>query len=299
VTARRFSLHSQIISGKNSTVMKFLRNLRRRRTLRKYSLPDLAWLETLDRVPLLRKLPKEDHVRLRSLVTLFVHEKRLIPAANLELTQTMKLRIATLACLPILNLDLDWYDDWVTILVYPAEFVSPREAFDDIGILHQWEEILGGEAWERGPVILSWADVEASGHGNGYNVVIHEMAHKLDMRNGPCDGFPPLHRGMERREWSRAFTHAFQEFNARVERQDVDPMIDPYASESPGEFFAVLSEYFFEQPDLLGTAFPSLYPLLRAFYRLDPASWRDSRARPLDGLSDTAAAHRATPVGSR
>jgi Mlc titration factor MtfA (ptsG expression regulator) len=278
--------------------MKFLRKLRRRKTLQQYSLPDLPWFETLEQVPVLRKLPKEDHERLRSLVTLFIHEKRLVPAADLELTQAMKLRIAALTCLPILNLDLDWYDDWVTILVYPAEFISPREAFDDIGVLHQWEEILGGEAWERGPVILSWADVEASGQGSGYNVVIHEMAHKLDMRNGPCDGFPPLHRGMDRGEWTRAFTHAFQEFNNRTERHG-DPVIDPYAGESPGEFFAVLSEYFFEQPDLLHTAFPSLYPLLQAFYRLDPASWRDSHARPLDSLSDTAAAHHGTPIGSR
>ncbi|HWP00199.1 MAG TPA: M90 family metallopeptidase [Methylococcus sp.] len=277
--------------------MKFLRNLRRRRILQHYSLPDLAWIEILDRVPLLRKLPKEDRERLRSLITLFLHEKRFVPAADLDLTQAVKLHIAALACLPILNLDLDWYDDWATILVYPAEFVSPREAFDDIGVLHQWQEILGGEAWERGPVILSWADVEASGHGSGYNVVIHEMAHKLDMRNGPCDGFPPLHRGMDRREWTRAFTHAFQEFNARAERHG-DPMIDPYAGESPGEFFAVLSEYFFEQPDLLHTAFPSLYPLLRAFYRLDPASWQDPHARPSDGLSDTAAAHRGPPIDS-
>lgn len=218
---------------------------------------------------MLDRLSASEKERLRQLATLFIHEKVFELSGGIELTDTMRIRIAALACLPILHLDLDWYSGWTSIVVFPTEFVRPREAVDDIGVMHEWEETVGGEAWELGPVILSWADVEASGQGDGYNVVIHEMAHKLDMLNGPCDGFPPLHRNMAASQWSNVFSDAFDDFNSRLDRGE-HTRIDPYAGESPAEFFAVLSEYFFELPDLLETAYPEVYSLLIRFYRVAP-----------------------------
>jgi Mlc titration factor MtfA (ptsG expression regulator) len=228
------------------------------------------WAEAVAALPILDGLDPGKAERLRRLATLFLRDKIFEAAGGLVLDDTIRVRIAALACLPILGLNYDWYDGWRTVVVYPGEFVRPRSAFDDIGIMHEWEEVLTGESWERGPVILSWADVKASGQRDGYNVVIHEMAHKLDMLNGLPDGFPPLPKDLDRRAWTERFTAAFDHLNERLDR-DESTAIDPYAAEEPGEFFAVLSEYFFELPHLVRTEYPAVYGLLAAFYRQDPA----------------------------
>lgn len=128
-----------------------------------------------------------------------------------------------------------------------------------------------GESWLAGPVVLSWADAEMRGDEHGYNVVIHEFAHKLDMLNGEANGFPPLHAGMDRGAWSRDFSAAYEDCRARLERGE-PARIDPYAAESPAEFFAVLSEVFFEIPDAVLAEYPGVYRQLAAFYRQDPAA---------------------------
>ena len=128
-----------------------------------------------------------------------------------------------------------------------------------------------GESWERGPVILSWADAQEGGRGTGYNVVIHEFAHKLDMLNGEANGFPPLHAEMNREQWSSAFSEAYEAFCRRVDR-DCELEIDEYAAESPAEFFAVMSEAFFESPQTVRKSFPAVYAQLAQFYRQDPAA---------------------------
>jgi Mlc titration factor MtfA (ptsG expression regulator) len=222
-------------------------------------------------LPVLEGLDATETERLRRLATLFLRDKIFEAAGGMVLNDAVRIRIAALACLPILALDYAWYDGWRTVVVYPGEFVRPRSAFDDIGIMHEWEDALTGESWERGPVILSWADVEASGQCDGYNVVIHEMAHKLDMLNGLPDGFPPLSKHLDRRTWTERFTAAFEDLNERLDR-DETTAIDPYAAEEPGEFFAVLSEYFFERPELVRSEYPAVYDLLAAFYRQDPAA---------------------------
>ncbi|MEW6037757.1 MAG: M90 family metallopeptidase [Pseudomonadota bacterium] len=250
-------------------IFKFFRDLRRRRILKKYPIDPEAFRAAIVELALFARLSEGERENLRRLTTLFLHEKVFESSGNLALTEAMKIRIAALACLPVLHLDLDWYAGWSTVLVFPAEFVRPREAMDDIGVMHEWEETVGGEAWELGPVILSWADVEASGQCDGYNVVIHEMAHKLDMLNGPCDGFPALHRGMRAAAWSKAFSGAFEDFNSRLDRGE-HTVIDPYAGESPAEFFAVLSEYFFEQPGMVESEYPEVYAQMCRFYRTDP-----------------------------
>lgn len=245
-------------------------SFRRKKILREGLLADAIWQETLANHPILTRLQPEELTRLRELTTLFMHEKRYEPVRGLVLDARMRAMVAVQACLPILHLGLDWYDDWQTLVMYPAQFVRPRAQFDDTGVMHQWQEVLGGESWERGPVILSWADVEASGLGQGYNVIVHEMAHKLDMRNGDADGFPPLHPGMRVRDWTDAFTSAYEDL-IRISDAGQPPPIDAYGAESPAEFFAVASEYFFEQPGLLRTTYPAVYGQLAAFYRQHPA----------------------------
>ena len=220
-------------------------------------------------LPLLAGLPPEQAARLADLALLFLRDKRLEPVQGLVLTDRMRLIVALQAALPILELGLDWYRGWYAVILYPSEFVSGQEYLDADGLVWVDDQVKSGEAWERGPVILSWADVAAGLERDGYNVVLHEMAHKLDLRDGAANGRPPLHSDMAAQTWTRALSAAYADLARRVE-QGEDTPLDPYGAESPGEFFAVVSEAFFETPDLLDDCYPSVYEQLRAFYRQDP-----------------------------
>jgi Mlc titration factor MtfA (ptsG expression regulator) len=246
-----------------------LKHWRRSRILANARLDENDWKRTLERFEFTRLLTPEEQASLRDLVILFLHEKRFAATHDLQLTQAMRLHIAVQACILILYLGLEYYRGWSEIIVYPAEFVPRHQYMDEAGVVHQGEQPYSGEAWLQGPVILSWADVAQSEHPDGVNVVIHEFAHKLDMLNGNANGFPPLHKGMSREMWSQALSSAYADFCARVDRME-NTEIDPYASESPGEFFAVISEVFFEIPDLVADEYPQVYRHLAEFYRQDP-----------------------------
>jgi len=227
------------------------------------------WEQTLESLPFMDGLTADERGRLRDTVILFLHDKSIRGAGGLKIDDGMRLMIAAQACILVLNLDIDFFRGWVEVIVYPDEFVPTIEYTDDDGIVHVDREARAGEAWLQGPVILSWADVAPA--TEGVNVVIHEFAHKLDMLNGDANGFPPLHAGMDRRVWAAAFSAAYADFCRRVDA-DEDVAIDPYAAESPGEFFAVVSEAFFDLPQAVLEAYPQIYAQLRDFYRQDPAA---------------------------
>jgi len=250
-------------------VFRWLRDRRRKRALARD--PDAAarLAPVIDRYAFLRPLDPAERAQLAACVTLFLDEKSLHGAGGLALTEAMRLAVAAQACLPILNLGIDYYRGWVEVIVYPDEFVQSVRETDEAGVVHEWEEARAGEAWLGGPVILSWADVAPEATGAGVNVAIHEFAHKIDMLNGDADGYPPLHADMHRETWRAAFAAAYDDFCARVDR-DEETDIDPYAAEGPGEFFAVLSEVFFETPATVVRDYPALYAQLAAFYRQDP-----------------------------
>ena len=242
---------------------------RRARAVQRKPVDAAAWAAVVQRFSFLRVLDAGEQSRLRDLVAAFLAEKSLQGAGGLIMTRDIELVIAAQACLLVLKLDLDYYDDWVEIIVYPDEFIVDHEYTDEDGVVHRVHAPLSGEAWEQGPVILSWVDAEAADGGDGYNVVMHEFAHKLDIRNGTADGFPPLHDDMDRRTWTRSFSEAYADMQQRLERHEYT-LIDPYAAEDPAEFFAVLSELFFERPDTLNDIYPAVYTQLAAFYRQDP-----------------------------
>ena len=239
--------------------------------LRRERIPGTLWHEYVTPLPVLQGLSRKELHRLRDMASLFLHHKTLSGAGGLEITDEMRVIIAAQACLLILNLDLDWYDGWQEIIVYPGSFVVQHDEVDEIGLVHKARRVLGGEAWGRGPVILSWEDVVPGvhPHGEGSNVVLHEFAHKLDMRNGVANGMPPLHRDMVRENWTRAMQRAYDDLYRQVERHH-HTKIDPYATENPAEFFAVVTEYFFEIPQRLHHLYPEVYEELRQFYRQDP-----------------------------
>jgi len=227
------------------------------------------WAAAWDALPLLRGLNADEGGRLRDLALQFLKEKRMEPVQGLELTDSMRLVIALQACLPVLELGLRWYGGWYALVLYPAEFLTKHEHANEHGLVWTQPEVRSGESWDQGPVILSWEDVEAGRALDGYNVVIHELAHKLDLRDGSVNGRPPLHRWMSGELWSRVFMSAYEDLRLR-DKGGEETAIDPYACESPAEFFAVVSEAFFEIPDLLIGEYPEVYQQLKAFYRQDP-----------------------------
>jgi Mlc titration factor MtfA (ptsG expression regulator) len=227
------------------------------------------WAEVEAGLPFLAALTSSDRARLREMALAFIAQKEWHGAQGLALTDAMLLSIALQACLPVLNLGLDSYCGWVGVIVYPGDFVIPRKLLSEDGVVHEFEDQVAGEAWEGGPVLLSWFDRFED--ADGMNVVIHEFAHKLDMLNGPPDGLPPLHEGMSRQDWLDAFRPAYEDFCARVDDGE-ETHIDAYAAEHPAEFFAVVSEVFFEAPRLLRAEYPAVYEQLQQFYRQDPAA---------------------------
>jgi MtfA peptidase len=253
--------------------MSFLKSWRRERVLEENSVRDRVWRRIIEDRPLFDGLTQQEQARLKELTALFIHDKQIHGAAEQEVDDEVRITIAAQACLPILKLGIEYYSGWVEVIVYPDQFVPLREHVDEAGVVHQTRHPLAGESWLGGPLILSWADVNYIDDGSGVNVVIHEFAHKLDMKNGDANGYPPLHAGMRREAWSKAFTEAYADFCAAVDR-DVEPVIDPYAAESPAEFFAVFSEAFFETPAVVRDSYPAVYEQLVQFYRQDPAARR-------------------------
>jgi MtfA peptidase len=237
---------------------------------------DDDWQRLLRRVSWARGLPPGLQLRLRALTERFLADKAITPAGGCLLPPERQRLIALLCCQPVLHLGYDWLQGWHQVIVYPGEFGVRRHDYDeDTGVVAEWDDTLVGESWERGPLILSWADVRADlDHPEpGYHVVAHEIAHKLDALDGTMDGTPPLPDSAARAAWVHAFQHAYDAICADVEAGRETP-IDAYAAEAPDEFFAVVSEYHFSAPDLLLAAMPAVAQCLAAFYdgaRIDPA----------------------------
>ena len=248
--------------------MGFIRRWRRRRLLKSTRIDEALWTRVASGLSFLRGLSAEETSRLKDLVLLFLSEKEMHGAQGLKLTDEVRLSIAVQACLPILNLGLDAYGGWVGVVVYPGEFRVRKEEMDESGVVHTFDEELAGEAWPGGPVILSWEDVRLP--ERGYNVVIHEFAHKLHMDGGGDEDFPAARPGMDAAKWRNALEESYVRFG-----RDIDAgrptFIDPYAAEHPAEFFAVMSEAFFTESAVLARDWPELYEQLALFYRQDPA----------------------------
>ena len=242
--------------------MGWLTNWRRKRVLRKHRIDDVLWRQATAR---LRFIPQTS--RMRELSLLFLAEKQFVGARELEVTDAMRLSIAAQACLPVLELGLDWYAGFTGIVVYPGDFRVRRTETDEHGVVHEWDDELAGEAMPGGPVVLSW---DAAANDPQMNVVIHEFAHKLDMLSGAADGVPPLHVGMSRAAWLKAFKDAYEGFCDAVERER-ETWLDPYAAEHPSEFFAVISEAFFKDPAETRRRYPEVFDQLRLFYKQDPS----------------------------
>lgn len=222
------------------------------RALARRPIPAGLWKRTLVRYPFLRRRDDPAAAELLRLTRLFLDRKEFTAEGGLRLRDDMVVAIAAQACLPILRLGLERYDD---------------------GVVHEYDEVLSGEAVQGGPVMLSWRDVRGAGESAavGYNVVIHEFAHVLDMADGLANGVPALAGDIRPAEWSATFSREYEAFQAAV-GAGRETLLDPYAAQGPEEFFAVVSESFFVDPAQLLATHPALYALLARYYRQDPAA---------------------------
>lgn len=250
----------------------FLRQHSRRRYLASQPVQDGLWQKML-LLPLLRGLNEADQALLKDHAAWFLHTKTITPVHGLEIDDELRLLIAVQATLPILNLGFDAYDDWQEVVLYPGRFISRDPYTDSMGLVHQELRVLSGQARHQGAVLLSMMDVIEAPYHPSSNVVIHEMAHKLDMRSGSANGCPPLHQGMNYARWKKVFSKAFQAISRQAAMGETGT-IDLYAAENPAECLAVCSETFFAAPHLLLESYPDVYQQLSLFYRQDPAARR-------------------------
>jgi MtfA peptidase len=244
--------------------------LRKRPTGR--AIPEALWQGVLRRYAFIATRPADDLMRLRELAGQFLATKEFHGARGFEVTDEVALAVAAQAVLPVLHLGLAWYDDFVGIVVHADEVVARRTITDEIGIVHDYEEVLSGEAMDRGPVMLSWRDVDEAGEtaDAGYNVVIHEFIHKIDMRDGAPDGCPPLPSRAAREAWLHVMRAEYEAFREKViiaERFGGEPTwLDPYGATSIDEFFAVAGEAYFVNRGRFAQEFEPLVRLFDSFF---------------------------------
>lgn len=222
-------------------------------------------------VPYLTKLEDVDLAELEGLVQIFRAEKSFEGCGGLELTEEIKVTIAAQACLLLLHRETDIYPGVDSILVYPSAYRAPTEK-NESGVIFEGEQARLGESWTRGVVVLAWDHVKsgASQPASGQNVVLHEFAHQLDGEDGSMDGAPDLGTRARYTSWAHVLGDEFGELSRKIHegrRSD----IDSYGATSPAEFFAVVTEMFFEKPRAMKQRHPELYGELAAFYMQDPA----------------------------
>ena len=251
------------------------RRWKRARTLARRAIPEPLWRLTLARFPFLADRGDVDIAELRELTTLFLAAKEFTGARGLVVTDEMAVAIAAQACLPALRLGLHWYDRFVGIVVHEDAVVARRQSEGDDGVVHAYDEELSGEAMSGGPVMLAWRAVDAAGESAaaGYNVVVHEFAHVIDMHAGVTAAPGDADQGTDRGRWVLALEREWRRFTQEVDAGE-EPFLDPYGAEALEEFFAVSAEAFFVAPLVLKEEEPLVYELLRTFFGQDPASGR-------------------------
>jgi Mlc titration factor MtfA (ptsG expression regulator) len=247
---------------------------RRRRKLAETPWPETWRAYARKHAPLYGLLPDTEREHLEAAVQIFLAEKSFEGCAGLSVSDEIRVAIASLACVLQLRPSADLYPKLDTILVYPEPFVVDQVVEHDTGLVTESREEFLGESWDTGALVLSWSDVrrDAAAFGEGYSVVLHEFAHQLDEENPAAEGTPLLPDAALASDWARVLGRAYKDMCATVDRGE-ETYLDPYAAESPAEFFAVVTEEFFTAATDFRTADPELYAVLARYYSLDPAAW--------------------------
>ena len=245
------------------------------RRKRRRALAPPAGLEAMltRNVPLYAAMPAELRRQLLGHVNVFLAEKNFIGCGGQEINDEIRYTVAGTACILLLNREPEYFPGFTSILVYPDTFESMDVQYDGPVEVHE-RTARAGESWHRGPVVLSWGDVirGVTDPVDGFNVVQHEFAHKLDEQDSGTDGLPELHSLDHYDEWSEVLSREYEALQKRADR-GANHVLDDYGLESPAEFFAVATESFFEKAEAMRKRLPDLYEQLRRYYRVDPATW--------------------------
>lgn len=232
------------------------------------------WIEIMRKnVPLYTRMPAELKSRLHGHIHFFLYDKQFVGRGGQSINDEIKLTIAANACMLVIQRDHRIFPGFKTILVYPDTYVAKtvqRQGLTE----SEHHSRRAGESWHRGPIVLSWGDTlrGSQAASSGFNVVLHEFAHKLDEENTVMDGLPVLHETAHYRQWYEVLNTEYTAFLKRVDRGN-NSVIDAYGAESPIEFFAVATESFFEKSKRMRKRLPDLYQQFAQFYQLDPAEW--------------------------
>lgn len=270
-----FALWVSLVAAGCAGAYLLLIYLPRRRLRRAVARPfPAAWQAILQRLPHYTRLPPELQGELRHKIKAFLHEKQFVGCDGLDVTDEMRVLVAAQACLLLLNRPSNGYHKLRWIYLYPGEFRSRTPERDAAGVVSHETGTLAGVSWENGRVVLAWDSVchGLAREDDGYNVVLHEFAHQLDQEDGFADGAPLLYRQDEYSSWSQAFNDEYERLLDAVETGQ-DSLIDPYGATNPAEFFAVVTELFYECPVELSQYSPGLYDAMAAYYRVDPRHW--------------------------
>lgn len=253
---------------------------RLRRALARPLAPRLCAILADNVAPYARMTPQLQD-QLHKLVQHFLHQKKFVGCAGLDVNDEMRVTIAGQACLLLLNRPSRVYPALRVVLLYPSAFLVPRQQVDAAGVVTDARQDLLGESWGDGRVVLAWDHVRrGAGHGSdGQNVVLHEFAHQLDSESGSNNGAPYLGSASNYRSWSAVLSRDFARLrtDAMLREQSV---LDHYGATSPAEFFAVATETFFEKPWQMAERHAELFSELRKYYRVDPRDWHDGPEQP-------------------
>jgi MtfA peptidase len=250
----------------------------RRNQLQTHPFPPL-WQATLEHsLPQYLRLSPSERKQLQGHIQVFLAEKQFIGCNGLQITEEIKLNIAAVACLLLLNKRGKYFPKLRSILVYPTAYWVDSTVSVGNGVIEEKREARLGESWSRDQVVLAWEQVQQDlkAWEDGRNVVLHEFAHQLDQEDGKAEGVPILQNNSDYDRWAQVMAEEYQQLCKNVE-QGVRSVIDSYGTTNPAEFFAVATETFFEKPSLMQKKHPDLYEQLHRYYQLDPATWAQTK----------------------
>ncbi|NJM19033.1 MAG: zinc-dependent peptidase [Richelia sp. SL_2_1] len=225
-------------------------------------------------LPIYLYLSPTERRRLQGHIQVFLTEKQFIGCNGLQITEEIKVIIAAVACLLLLNERGKYFPKLRSILVYPTAYFAQETTVSGNYIVEEKRVIRLGESWSRDQLVLSWEQVKQDTQNwhDGHNVVLHEFAHQLDQEDGKADGVPILQTQSDYDNWSKVMTKEYNQLCNDVQQQRKTVMYS-YGATNPAEFFAVATETFFEKPQQLQKKHSSLYKLLQNYYQLDPVQW--------------------------
>ena len=233
----------------------------------------MDWSRTLAALPFYRALSNAEQQKLGDTARILIAEKHWEGCGGLTLTDEIQVTIAALAALLVLGFDDEYYPNVETVFVYPGDFLATVRDREGRAVITEESRVLSGQAMLRGPVVVSWSGAGEMGRllAEGHSVVLHEFAHKMDMRDGAADGTPYLRDGAQIDEWARVMSAEYETLVQQTQAGE-PALLRAYGATNAAEFFAVATEIFFGLPRRMQAEHADLYRVLSDYYRQDPAA---------------------------